>query len=56
MSAYYIPGAKDLEMSKMMPFLAVGSLALEAIASQHDRDYDKDMIRCCGDPDREGSS
>lgn len=45
----------------MMPFLAVGSLALEAIASQRDRDYDKDMIRCCGDPekgalDRLGSS
>ena len=60
MSASYIPGAEDLEMSKM-PFLALGRPVLETVASQRDQNYDRDLIRCHGDPeegapDRLGSS
>lgn len=60
MSTYYIPGAEDLDMSKTS-FLVLGSPARETVASQRDKDYDRDLIRCPGDPekgapDRLGSS
>lgn len=51
MSAYYTPGAVDLGTSKM-PFLALGGPLLETVASQSDKDYDRDVTSCCRDPEK----
>ena len=51
MSAYYIPGAEDVELNKM-PFLTLGSPASETIISQRGEGCDRVRIRCFGNPEK----